>query len=329
MATKECIEKMSPTKRFAHDQAQKERKKVILRHFACFLPVSIMTGQHVRHMAQPGKREHKREVDTLRRRSEQGKATIFEHAVSEDGHIALLKNSCVSTHMRKFSENSKRKASESASADLQRIIDAQAVTIAEQLRALAECKAEMRAQVQFANDLMAEVRAAALRGAEAVAALLPGVGSFYTRPKDTCSRCHSTDAVKYDDKSRSVVCSTGCLAKRMKSRVMAEPTPLLMTKQATDAKQATFVFLFSRASTLFVPPANLRQRQEVLDNFVEHYFAHFYAVDHSLVFPGAGDVFLVSKLCQAGTCQHPARGLGAGVGDGTWNPGIRVSEADG
>ncbi len=50
-------------------------------------------------MAQPGKRENKREVDALRRRSEQGKATTFEHAVSEDGHIALLKNSCVSTHM--------------------------------------------------------------------------------------------------------------------------------------------------------------------------------------------------------------------------------------
>jgi hypothetical protein len=43
-ATKERIENMLPTKRFAHDQAQKERKKVILRHFACFLPVSIMTG---------------------------------------------------------------------------------------------------------------------------------------------------------------------------------------------------------------------------------------------------------------------------------------------
>ena len=54
-------------------------------------------------MAQPGKREHNRAVDTLRRRSEQGMATIFEHAVSEDGHIALLKNSCVSTHMRDFS----------------------------------------------------------------------------------------------------------------------------------------------------------------------------------------------------------------------------------
>ena len=43
-ATKERIENMSPTKHFAHDQAQKECKKVILRHFACFLPVSIMTG---------------------------------------------------------------------------------------------------------------------------------------------------------------------------------------------------------------------------------------------------------------------------------------------
>ncbi len=54
-------------------------------------------------MKQPGKRERKREQEGIRRRSEQGKATIFEHAVSEDGHIALLKNSCVSTHMREFS----------------------------------------------------------------------------------------------------------------------------------------------------------------------------------------------------------------------------------
>ncbi len=54
-------------------------------------------------MAKPGKREHKRAVDTLRRRSEQGQATILEHAVSEDGHIALLKNSCISNHMMKFS----------------------------------------------------------------------------------------------------------------------------------------------------------------------------------------------------------------------------------
>ena len=53
-------------------------------------------------MAKPGKREHKRAVDTLYRRSEQGQATNVEDAVSEDGHIALLKNSCVSTHMREF-----------------------------------------------------------------------------------------------------------------------------------------------------------------------------------------------------------------------------------
>jgi hypothetical protein len=45
-ATKERIDSMSPTKRLAHEQAQKARKKVILRHFACFLPVSIMSGQH-------------------------------------------------------------------------------------------------------------------------------------------------------------------------------------------------------------------------------------------------------------------------------------------
>ena len=129
--------------------------------------------------------------------------------------------------------------------------------------------------------------------------MLPAVGSFYTRPKDTCSRvrCGSTDAVCYkQDRSGSVVCSMGCLAKRLKPRVMAEPTPLLFTKDATDAKQATFAFLYSRASTLFVPPPNLRQRQEVLDNFAEQYFAHVYAHDNSLVFPGAGDVFLVSKF---------------------------------
>ncbi len=101
--------------------------------------------------------------------------------------------------------------------------------------------------------------------------MLPAVGSFYTRPKDTCSRvrCGSTDAVCHkQDRSGSVVCSMGCLAKRLKPRVMAEPTPLLFTKDATDAKQATFVFLYSRASTLFVPPPNLRQRQEVLDNLL-------------------------------------------------------------
>ncbi len=202
----------------------------------------------------------------------------------------------------------KRNAPEPASAlsDLQRIVDAQAITIAEQRSALAACTealqaktAEMHAKVQSANDLVAEVQAASLRGAEAVAALLPAVGSFYTRPKDTCSlvRCGSTNAVSYIlDKNGSVVCSMGCLAKRLKPRVMAEPTPLLFTKDATDANQATFVFLYSRASTLFVPPSNLRQRQEVLENFVEQYFAHVYAVDNSLVFPGAGDVFLVPRF---------------------------------
>ena len=73
---------------------------------------------------------------------------------------------------------------------------------------------------------------------------------------------------------------------RLKRRVKAEPTPLLFTKDATDAKQATFVFLYSRASTLSVPPTNLRQRQGVLDNFAEQYFAHVYAHDNS-PHPGA------------------------------------------
>jgi hypothetical protein len=74
------------------------------------------------------------------------------------------------------------------------------------------------------------------------------------------------------------------------------PEPLLIAKKATDAKHATFISLYCRGSSLFVPPSNLLQRQEVLDNFAEQYFAHLYAFDHSPVFPGAGDVFAIPKF---------------------------------
>lgn len=89
--------------------------------------------------------------------------------------------------------------------------------------------------------------------------------------------CGSTDAVSFTAKNGSVVCTTGCGSGRRSTRVMAEPIPLLIAKKATDAKHATFIFLYCRGSTLFVPPTNLRQRQEVLDNFAEQYFAHLYA----------------------------------------------------
>jgi hypothetical protein len=200
--------------------------------------------------------------------------------------------------------------------DLHCVVDKQAATIAELQRALAACTealqaktAEMHAKIQSANDLVAEVRAASLRGADALETLLPSVGAFYTRPKDSCSECGSTDAVSFTIKrgSVSVVCSKFCGVRTrvgsavvdngLKRRREAELTPLLMlSKQANDAKQATVVFLYIRCSTLFVPPASLPAKQAVLDNFAEQYFAHLYAVDNSLVFPGAGDVFLVPRF---------------------------------
>ena len=76
--------------------------------------------------------------------------------------------------------------------------------------------------------------------------------------KDACSVCKSTDAVAFtitEDRDNrgccdTVVCSRGCSVRR---QLKVEPTPLLLTKQATDAKQATFVFLYScRGSTAFV-----------------------------------------------------------------------------
>ena len=107
--------------------------------------------------------------------------------------------------------------------------------------------------------------------------------------------CGSTDAVSFTAKNGSVVCTTGCGSGRRSTRVMAEPIPLLIAKKATDAKHATFIFLYCRGSTLFVPPTNLRQRQEVLDNFAEQYSDStmlictlVHAVDNSFVVPGAG-----------------------------------------
>ena len=134
--------------------------------------------------------------------------------------------------------------------DLQRIVDEHAIIIADQTRALASKTAELRAKIPAANDLVAVVREASLGGADAVEALLPAVGQFYTRPKDACSVCKSTDAVAFtvtEDRDNrgccdTVVCSRGCSVRR---QLKVEPTPLLLTKQATDAKQATFVFLYS------------------------------------------------------------------------------------
>jgi hypothetical protein len=88
--------------------------------------------------------------------------------------------------------------------DLQRIIAAQASTIAVQETALAACQEalaamqdELKAKVQSANDLVAAVRAASDAGGGAVERLLPNVGSFYTRTKDACSVCGSSDAFAF------------------------------------------------------------------------------------------------------------------------------------
>ena len=52
----------------------------------------------------------------------------------------------------------------------------------------------LRAKVQAANDLVEAVREDSTVGAGAVEALLPSVSSFYTRSKDACSKCGSSDA---------------------------------------------------------------------------------------------------------------------------------------
>ena len=113
-------------------------------------------------------------------------------------------------------------------------------------------------------DLVAAVREASLGGAAEVAQLLPLVGAFYTRRKDSCSVCGSDDAVAFKVRpgTATVVCSTACSAARrsVSSRVNPDPIPFQLSQQANNAKQATFVFMFSRGSTLFVPPPNLRLR---------------------------------------------------------------------
>jgi hypothetical protein len=176
--------------------------------------------------------------------------------------------------------------------DLQRIIAEQAIALAACKEALEAKTIEMRTKLQDAMDLVSTVREATLGGAANVAALLPSVGTFYTRRKDACSVCGSDNAVAYKLRTgtTSVVCRTACGV--VSSRVKPEPI-LFQLSQADSAKQATFVFMFSRSSTMFVPPANLGQRRADLENFVEQYFAHLYAAaEGSPVFPGAGDVFL-------------------------------------
>ena len=64
-------------------------------------------------MAIDGKRESKQKVDKARRNSAKGKEVIRQHAVSEHGHLELLKNSCVSTHMRELSVTTDESAQDS------------------------------------------------------------------------------------------------------------------------------------------------------------------------------------------------------------------------
>jgi hypothetical protein len=191
-----------------------------------------------------------------------------------------------------------------SASELQCIIAEQAITIAKQQSALTSCQEaliamqdELRSKVQAANDLVAEVREASVAGAGAVEELLPSVEAFYTRPKDACSKCGSTDAHAFSVRDgftlKKPVCTRGCGNERSHQ---PEPTPFFMNLQGKDAKKATFVFVYCRCSTLFVPPTNLRQRQVVLFNFVEQYFRHSYAVDNSPVFPGAGDVVVVPNF---------------------------------
>lgn len=189
--------------------------------------------------------------------------------------------------------------------ELQRTIADQASTIAELQSALATCrealvamKDELRAKVQAANDLVEEVREAAIAGAGAVMALLPTVEKFYTRPKHACSKCGTTDAQALTKKGGSTkpTCYRGCNIERKRPRDQPEPTPILLNQQAKDAKKATFVFIYSRSSPLFVPPQNLDQRRVVLSNFVDRFFHHIYVLDDSPVFPGAGDIFVIQNF---------------------------------
>ena len=64
-------------------------------------------------MAKPGKRGKMQAADQARRNSAKGKEVILQHAVSEHGHLELLKNSCVSTHMRELSVTTDESAQDS------------------------------------------------------------------------------------------------------------------------------------------------------------------------------------------------------------------------
>lgn len=102
-------------------------------------------------------------------------------------------------------------------------------------KALVAMKDELRAKVQAANDLVEAVRealTASTVGAAAVVALLPSVGSFYSRPKDTCSKCGSSDAQAFSLRAGSTkpVCYRGCSIER-RVRDQPEPTPILLSQQ--------------------------------------------------------------------------------------------------
>ncbi len=120
--------------------------------------------------------------------------------------------------------------------DLQRIVDEQAIIIAEQQSALAACAEalqsktiEMRTKIQDAIYLVATVREASIGGAAEVEALLPLVGAFYTRRKDACSVCGSDDAAAFKARAGTttltVVCSTTACGVKRRSRVKPEPIP--------------------------------------------------------------------------------------------------------
>jgi hypothetical protein len=207
------------------------------------------------------------------------------------------------------------------------IIAAQASTIAVQETALAACQEKLAAM----HDLVAAVRAASVAGGGAVEMLLPDVGYFFTRTKDACSVCGSIDAFAFTalPVTGKPVCSRGCgvdfigrrqgpngvgtsapvrtqgranVTKRRRSSsvparsrdfTLPEPTPIVLNQQAKTAKNATFVFIYCRRSSVFIPPPNLRESRDVLFSFVEQHFHSSYAFDGSPVFPGTGDVFVI------------------------------------